>query len=91
MGRAGGGGLCVVCFVCFLLWSLGTQSHFLPELNIGSTNVLLLLRWPKAVLSPLRWCNTVGDAIAFLLGKAIRKVGQEVSLTKANMFRRSNT
>ena len=26
---------CFVCFVCFFHWSLGTQSHFIPELTNG--------------------------------------------------------
>ena len=60
LGKGGGGGLGwagrveagFVLFVLFALcfWSLGQLFvFFLPELNIGSTNVLLLLRWPKAV------------------------------------------
>ena len=73
--------LCVCVCVFFFLWSLGKHA----KLTKGP------VRWPKAVLSPLRWRRTVSDAIAIVFGDAISKVGQVMSLTKANMCRRSNT
>ena len=75
--------LCVC--VCVFFFSGHSGRNLTSELTNGP------VRWPKAVLSPLRWCRTVGDAIAVVFGNAISKVGQVMSLTKANMCRRSNT
>ena len=100
LGRAGRGVcLFLLLFVFFSGHSANMSRHVTRRPINGAggrtqatvQHMLSLLRWPTAALSPLRWCRTVGDAIAIRFGKAISKIGQVRSLTKANMCRRSNT